>query len=79
VRYDGRNFPEDLMFQETADSSNFQGRYVMRHAYKGASTCPAAHEYRRSLEIRHAQEAATLSTLTGWKIEDIRDKMKTVE
>ena len=76
VRYDAKNFPEDLMFQETADSSNFQGRYVMRHAYNGTATCPAAEEYRRSLEIRHAQEAATLSTLTGWKIDDIREKMK---
>ena len=76
VRYDGKNFPEDLMFQETADSSNFQGRYVMRHAFNGTASCPAAEEYRRSLEIRHAQEAATLSTLTGWKIEDIREKMK---
>jgi hypothetical protein len=76
VRYDARSFPEDLMFQETADSSNFQGRYIMRHPFKGTASCPAAEDYRRSLEIRHAQEAATLSTLTGWRIEDIRQKMK---
>ncbi len=27
VRYDAAHFPEDLMFQETADRANFQGRY----------------------------------------------------
>ncbi|MEN8218569.1 MAG: hypothetical protein ABFS56_19815 [Pseudomonadota bacterium] len=27
--------PEDLVFQETADSSNFQGRYVLRHPWTG--------------------------------------------
>ena len=26
VRYDNAHFPEDLVFQETADRSNFQGR-----------------------------------------------------
>ena len=31
VRYDADHFPEDLTFQETADRTNFQGRYVLRH------------------------------------------------
>ena len=30
VRYDRENFPEDLVFQETGDRQNFQGRYVIR-------------------------------------------------
>ena len=30
VRYDKAHFPEDLVFQETADRSTFQGRYVLR-------------------------------------------------
>src|SRR5438094_653635 len=32
VRYDSAHFPEDLVFQETADRGNFQGRYGLRHA-----------------------------------------------
>src|SRR5215470_17647182 len=28
VRYDNAHFPEDLVFQETGDRANFQGRYV---------------------------------------------------
>ena len=35
VRYDDAHFPEDLVFQETADRTNFQGRYVLRHEWKG--------------------------------------------
>jgi hypothetical protein len=72
VRYDAASFPEDLVFQETADRANFQGRYVLRHPWKGDAKCEAAERYRQSLRIRAEREAASLSTLTGWPIEDIR-------
>jgi hypothetical protein len=39
VRYDQDHFPEDLMFQETGDRQNFQGRYVIRRPWKGQTTC----------------------------------------
>ena len=46
VRYDAAHFAEDLVFQETADRSNFQGRYVVRHEWKGeAGACEAARRY----------------------------------
>ncbi|HVS63092.1 MAG TPA: DUF2330 domain-containing protein [Thermoanaerobaculia bacterium] len=76
VRYDREHFPEDLRFQETADRSNFQGRYVMRHAWKGSpSQCPAARQYFASLSDRYEREAQTLARLTGWDLEDIRAQM----
>ncbi|MEO6236595.1 MAG: DUF2330 domain-containing protein [Vicinamibacterales bacterium] len=75
VRYDNAHFPEDLVFQETADRANFQGRYVLRHAWTGADTCSAGAEYRQSLRDRHAREAGQLARLTGWNIADIRKKM----
>jgi hypothetical protein len=75
VRYDATTFPEDLMFQETADRSNFQGRYILRHPFTGDAKCTAGQDYARSLDIRFAQEAATLSTLTGWDMADIAKKM----
>jgi hypothetical protein len=75
VRYDNAHFPEDLVFQETADRSNFQGRYVLRHAYTSTRTCSAASDYRRSLVERHAREAEQLASLTGWALADIRKKM----
>ena len=72
LRYDGAHFPEDLVFQQTGDRENFQGRYVLRHDWSGGDTCPAAEQYRRSLPDRHEREAQALASLTGWKIEDIR-------
>jgi hypothetical protein len=79
VRYDASHFPEDLMFQETADRANFQGRYILRHPYTGQASCPAGEEYFRSLGPRFEREAATLSQLTGWDIASIRPKMPPVK
>jgi hypothetical protein len=75
VRYDGEHFPEDLFFQETSDSQNFQGRYVLRHPWTGPETCPAAQNYRQQVRERRAQEAQTLASLTGWEIGEIRKQM----
>jgi hypothetical protein len=75
LRYDGHHFPEDLVFQETADRVNFQGRYVLRHPWAGTTDCPQAKTYREQLAARQETEAATLANLTGWDISDIRRKM----
>ncbi|HXT33658.1 MAG TPA: DUF2330 domain-containing protein [Vicinamibacterales bacterium] len=75
VRYDNGHFPEDLVFQETGDRSNFQGRYVLRHPWTGADGCSAASAYRQDLRQRRAREAEQLAHLTGWNIADIRKKM----
>jgi len=75
VRYDNAHFPEDLVFQETADRANFQGRYVLRHAWTGSDSCAAASGYRRDIRDRHAREAEQLARLTGWPLDDIRRKI----
>lgn len=75
VRYDAAHFPEDLMFQETSDRSNFQARYILRHPWTGTDECPAATAYRQQLRERYEREAQTLSTLTGWNIGEIRKSM----
>jgi hypothetical protein len=75
VRYDNAHFPEDLVFQETADRANFQGRYVLRHAWTGAASCSAATEYRQALNERRGREADQLARLTGWNSGEIRQKM----
>jgi hypothetical protein len=74
VRYDAAHFPEDLVFQETADRGNFQGRYVLRHPWKGEARCEAGARYRESLRARVETEAATLAALTGWPLDEIRRK-----
>ena len=79
VKYDAAHFPEDLVFQETADRANFQGRYMLRHPWKGAQSveepCGAAREYRRRVRERQDQEAVNLASATGWNLSDIRKKM----
>ena len=76
VRYDAKSFPEDLIFTETRDRENFQGRYVLRHPWTGETACGArGAEYTRSLEPRFAQEARNLANLTGWSLADIQARM----
>ena len=76
LRYDSEHFPEDLVFQQTADRENFQGRYILRHPWTGKSDCPAARAYRTEQRDRLEREAQSLATLTGWDIAKIRAKMK---
>ena len=78
VRYDAAHFPEDLAFHETGDRTNFQGRFVIRHAWKGSADCAATAEYRRALRERQSREAETLASLTGWSIDRIRRKIPTL-
>jgi hypothetical protein len=75
VRYDNAHFPEDLVFQETADRENFQGRFVLRHEWSGGDSCAAAAEYRQLLPQRREQEAGRLASLTGWNLAEIRKRM----
>lgn len=71
VRYDQQHFPEDLMFQETGDRQNYQGRYVIRRPFTGQSSCNVD-DYRASVRQRQEREAETLASLTGWDIDKIR-------
>jgi hypothetical protein len=74
VRYDRANFPEDLVFQETGDRQNFQGRYVIRHPWKGETSCDVS-AYYQEVRKRQEREAQQLASLTGWDIDDIRARI----
>ena len=74
VRYDAEHFPEDLMFQETGDRSNFQGRYVIRHPFTGEATCDTS-DYEQQVQERQEREAQQLANLTGWDIDEIRGRI----
>lgn len=75
VRYDAEHFPDDLRFQETANRSNVQGRYVLRQPWQGVGSCDEVMQYRQALAAREEREAQTLASLTGWDLETIRTKM----
>jgi len=79
VRYDREHFPEDLVFQATSDRENFQGRFVLRHPWRGEGSCDRAHDYRRELRQRQEQEIATLASLTGWPLDEIQRKAPLVD
>jgi len=74
VRYTRNKFPEDLMFKETPNREQFQGRYVLRHAFAGEAKCEAGNQYRKSLVQRQEKEVQTLAKLTGWNTQEIRKK-----
>ncbi len=71
VRYDADTFPDDLRFIETGDRTNFQGRYVMRHPWRGTANCAAADAYYAALEQRQSEHAASLIKLTGWSQSEV--------
>ncbi len=75
LRYDKAHFPEDLVFQETGDRTNFQGRYVLRHPWTGEAKCEPGKKYLAGLPERHRTEAKALADLTGWETADIYKKM----
>ncbi|MGJ4949567.1 DUF2330 domain-containing protein [Bradyrhizobium sp. HKCCYLS20291] len=76
VRYDAKSFPEDIVFIETKDRSNFQGRYVQHHPWRGEAACEAAKAYKDKLAGRFAREAADLAQLTGWSRSEIAARME---
>jgi hypothetical protein len=71
VRYNRSTFPEDLVFQETSNRENFQGRYVLNHPYRGEVACDAGAGYKRSVKERQRQEVDNLISLTGWQRREI--------
>ena len=75
VRYDAESFPEDLKFKTTGDRSNFQGRYILRHAFDGKMKCPAADEYVERVNTRKEKEIQTLANMTGWDKGEIRQQV----
>jgi hypothetical protein len=77
VRYDQAHFPEDLVFQETGDRQNSQGRYIVRHPFKGKASCDIS-AYEGGVRKRQEQEAKALANLTGWDVDAIRDKISFV-
>jgi hypothetical protein len=75
VRYSAETIPEDLMFQETKDRQNYPARYVLRQAWNGdENKCEQAKPYFEQLVQRQEREAQTLSNLTRWDINEIRQR-----
>ena len=65
VRYNRKSFPQDLMFQVTPNTDNYQARYVITHPATGDFNCEAGKKYLKELKQRRADELEMLTYLTG--------------
>jgi hypothetical protein len=68
VTYDRKNFPQDLMFQETPNRENFQARYVIQHPAYGTFDCSEGKKYVSEVMQRRKDELNELAMLTGWDV-----------
>jgi hypothetical protein len=66
VRYGRSYFPQDLVFQETPNRENFQGRYIITHPAVGDLQCNAGQNYLKEQIRQRQREVQNLSSLTGW-------------
>jgi hypothetical protein len=70
VRYNRHAFPQDLVFQTTPNTDNFQARYIITHPATGDFNCDAGKKYLKGLKERRQQELETLAWLTGKNYQD---------
>ena len=66
VRYGRDYFPQDLQFQETPNTENFQGRYILTHPAQGDLSCIEGQRYLYELTRRRQTEVQNIAALTGW-------------
>ena len=70
IRYNRRAFPQDLAFQLTPNTENFQARYVITHPASGDFNCEAGKKYLADLRQRRQEELKMLTYLTGKSYDD---------
>ncbi|HYV53014.1 MAG TPA: DUF2330 domain-containing protein [Chitinophagaceae bacterium] len=70
IRYNRRAFPQDLVFQLTPNTENFQARYVITHPASGDFNCDAGKKYLADLRQRRQDELKMLTYLTGKSYDD---------
>jgi Na+-translocating ferredoxin:NAD+ oxidoreductase RnfD subunit len=78
IRYDRAHFPEDLVLNETKDTANFQGRYIMNHLWTGATTCDHGpdQDYKKMVANRGQREMDNVVALTGWPRDTVKAEMQ---
>lgn len=67
-RYNRKSFPQDLSFQVTPNTKNFQARYIITHPANGDFNCDAGKKYLEGLRARRKKELVELTALTGTNI-----------
>ena len=67
-RYNRKSFAQDLLFQVTPNTENFQARYIITHPSNGDLSCDAGKKYLQDLKQRRKKELQELTRLTGTDI-----------
>ncbi len=65
VRYNRQSFPQDLMFQSTPNTENYQARYIITHPATGDLSCAEGKKYLKALKEKRSKEMQMLAYLTG--------------
>jgi hypothetical protein len=73
-RYNRKSFPQDLMFQVTPNTLNYQARYIITHPATGDFNCAAGKKYLHDLRQRRKKELQELTALTGTNINNWQDE-----
>lgn len=73
VTYNRRDFPQDLVFQETPNREPFQCRYILRYPAAYTDGCSAWNTYQEQKIRERKQELRELAALTGWDVSRYRD------
>ncbi len=76
AQYSTGQMPDDIVFRETRNRENFQGRYVMNHPFKGDVTCEAGKAYVQETRLRMRREAVDLAEATGWDPRKIEQNIR---
>lgn len=77
-RYNRKSFPQDLMFQVTPNTQNYQARYIITHPASGDLNCEAGKKYLYDLKQRRKKELLELTFLTGTNINNWQDDVTTI-
>jgi hypothetical protein len=70
LRYNRALFPQDLQFQVTPNTDNYQARYIVTHPATGNMDCPAGKQYLTALKERRGAELEMMEYLTGKGFQD---------
>ena len=73
-RYNRKSFAQDLMFQVTPNTQNYQARYIITHPATGDFNCAAGKKYLQDLRQRRKKELIALTALTGTNINNWQDE-----
>ena len=73
-RYNRKSFAQDLMFQVTPNTQNYQARYIITHPATGDFNCIAGKNYLQNLRQRRKKELMELTSLTGTNINNWQDE-----